>query len=115
MESLALRRAIAEVGNWLANTAPPWVAYRALVACHLVALNKRPGVRPIGIGEVFLRLLAKCVLALCGSVAKLACGDKNVCSGLLMGIEGAVHAIRNKWVSRCLPDAHPHADPHPPP
>ena len=35
--------------GWL--TPPPWAAYCALMACRLVALDKRPGVRPVGIGK----------------------------------------------------------------
>ena len=38
--------------EWLGNDSPPWAAYRALMACRLVALDKQPGVRPLGIGEV---------------------------------------------------------------
>ena len=37
---------------WMDNSSPPWAAYRALMACCLVALDKRPGVRPVGIGEM---------------------------------------------------------------
>ena len=41
---------------------PPGAAYRALMACRLVVLNKRPRVRPVGIGETFRRALAKLVM-----------------------------------------------------
>ena len=34
----------------------------ALVACWLIALNKCPGVRPIGVGEVMRRIISKVVL-----------------------------------------------------
>ena len=36
----------------------------ALVACHLIALNKCPGVRPIGIGEVVRQIIVKAVLSI---------------------------------------------------
>lgn len=50
-ESQLLRETLAKLGRWLANDDPPWAAYRALMACRLIALDKRPGVCPIGIGE----------------------------------------------------------------
>ena len=34
----------------LANNSPPWEAYRALMYGHLIALDKHPGVRPVGVG-----------------------------------------------------------------
>jgi hypothetical protein len=73
---------------------------------HIVALDKQPGVRPVGIGEIIRRLLAKCVIKVVGSQATAACGNLNLCAGLPAGIEGAVHAIRETW------DANP---PLPPP
>ena len=37
--------------------------------------------------------MAKTLLLVVGSQATLACGNTNLCAGLLAGIEGAVHAI----------------------
>ena len=51
-ESNQLREAIASITRWLADDSPPWVAYQALMANCLVALDKCPGVRPVGIGKV---------------------------------------------------------------
>jgi len=62
-ESEAFREEMASWTNWLANETPPWPAYHALMAGRLVALDKQPGVRPVGIGEIYCRLMAKCVLA----------------------------------------------------
>ena len=77
--------------EWLGNDSPPWAAYRALMACRLVALDKQPGVRLLGIGEVWRRGLAKCILVCCGEDAKAACGSTDLCTGLEVGIEGALH------------------------
>ena len=57
-----LRSAIADLANWLANENVPWAAYRGLMMCREVALDKMPGVRPLGIGDILRRLIAKCVL-----------------------------------------------------
>ena len=49
LASTELREEMAHWTEWLANTSPPWAAYRATMASHLVAMNKMPGVRPLGI------------------------------------------------------------------
>eukprot|EP00957_Ditylum_brightwellii_P181164 13799586-Ditylum_brightwellii.AAC.1 len=66
---------MAEWACWLANKSPPWAAYCALMAGRLVALDKCPGTRPVGIGEIFCRLWAKLVLRSAGDQAKAACGN----------------------------------------
>ena len=48
----------------------------------------------VGIGEIFRRLIAKCILAAVGHQAMEACGN---CAGLPAGIEGAVHAMTTSW------------------
>jgi hypothetical protein len=95
--SRTLRQATAELVDWLANDFPPWAAYRALMAGRLVALDKCPGVRPIGIGETWRRLAAKATLQVAGSDAKELCGIHQLCAGLEAGIEGAIHAIDELW------------------
>ena len=88
---------MARLTNWLANDHPPWAAIRALMACRLMALDKQPGTQPVGIGEIFRRLMAKCVVAEVGHQATLACGNDQLCAGLAASIEGAVHAMRTQW------------------
>ena len=77
---------VASLADWMANSSPPWAAYCALMACHLVALDKRPGVRPVGIGEMLCRALAKIVMRAAGEQAKTACGNLQMCAGLKAGI-----------------------------
>eukprot|EP00957_Ditylum_brightwellii_P188100 14320192-Ditylum_brightwellii.AAC.1 len=87
-----MRDEMAEWANWLGNKSPPWVAYRALMACCLVALNNCPGTRPVGIGEIFQQLFAKLVIRATRDDAKLTCSNLQLCAGTKAEINGAVHA-----------------------
>ena len=77
----------------MANCPPPWFIYFALIACCLVALDKRPRVRPVGIGETLRWALAKLLIRAAREQAKTACGNLQLCEGLKAGIEGATHAV----------------------
>ena len=60
----------------MANEFPPWAAYCATKNCRLAALDKRPGVRPVGIASVWDRAICKLALSATGLNAKAACGSK---------------------------------------
>ena len=113
-ESEGLRVEMANWTNWLANSHPPWAAYRALMAARLVALDKEPGVRPVGIGEIYRRLMAKTTIKATGTKATVACGSSNLCAGLPAGIEGAVHALNDTW-DRIMKATEPEHAPTPTP
>ena len=91
---------VASLDDWMANSSPPWAAYRALMACRLVALDKRPGVRPVGIGETLRRALDKLVMRAAVDQAKTACGNLQLCAGLKAGIEGATHNMGKRRQAR---------------
>ena len=93
----ALRLIVTEMGEWLSNVRPPWAAYRALMSGRLIALDKSPGIRPVGIGETWRRLLAKCLLRVSGQEAKAACGTEQLAGGVEAGIEGDIHDARLQW------------------
>ena len=40
------RVVVASLADCMANSSSPWAAYCALMACRLVAFDKRPGVQP---------------------------------------------------------------------
>ena len=89
-----LRFIIDRLADCMANPPPPpWAAYCALMACRLVALDKRPRVHPVGIGETLRRALAKLVMRAAGDQAKTACGNLQLCSVLDAGIEGSTQAV----------------------
>ena len=84
----------------MANSSPPWAAYCALMACLLVAFDKLPGVRPVGIGEVLYQDLTKLLMKAAGDQAKTACGNLHLCTGLEAVIEGATHNVGQRRLER---------------
>ena len=95
-----LRVVVASLADWMANSSPPWAAYSALLACSLVALYKRTGVRPVGIGETLRWALAKLIMRAAGDQANTACENFQLCAGLKAGIEGATHAVGQRRLAR---------------
>jgi len=67
----------------------------AFVACRLIALDKCPGVRPIGVGEVVRRIVGKAVLATVKMDILEAAGPLQLCAGQDAGCEAAIHAMRS--------------------
>ena len=55
---------------------------------------KKPGVRPIGIGDTARRIIAKAVLSVAKPDIQEASGCLQMCGGQISGIEAAVHAVR---------------------
>ena len=95
-----IRVVVAILTDWMANSSPLGSAYRALMSCCLVALDKSSGVRLVGIVEMLRRALSKLVMREAGDQAKTACGNLQLCAGLEGGIEGAIHAVVQRRMER---------------
>ena len=65
----------------------------AFVACRLIALDKCPGLRPIGIGETVRRIIGKAIAITITEDIQKAAGPLQVCAGHISGCEAAVHAM----------------------
>lgn len=95
--SAKLRQSVAKLATWISNENVFWVAYRGLMMCRELALDKMPGVCPLGIGDILRRLIATCVLRVMVDQAVGACGTDNLCSGLKLGCEGGIHSMSALW------------------
>ena len=76
----------------MAKSSPFWANFFALMGCRLVAIDKRPGVRPVVKGVTLRHALAKLVTSAAGEQAKMVCGNLQLCSGLEDSIENIIHA-----------------------
>lgn len=87
-----LCQALADVAKRLCTSYVDPASIALFVACRLIALNKNPGARPIGIGDTARRIIAKSVLMVISGDIQDAAGTMQLCAGQISGIEAAVHA-----------------------
>ena len=71
----------------------------AFVACRLIALDKCPGVRPIGIGETARRLIGRVIAGVLSDDIQAAAGPLQLCAGHQAGCKSAIHATRQVFES----------------
>ena len=71
----------------------------AYTARHLIPLNKNPGVRPIGVGEIPQRIVGKIVLRVARQDLQHAADSSQLCAGQIGGCEAAVHAMKQIFAS----------------
>ena len=89
---------LACVACYLSTTAVDSAVLMPFVACRLIPLDKRPGVRPIGIGDVPHQIIAKAILFSVGDDVSAA-GPLQTCAGHVAGSEVAVYAMRDMFHS----------------
>ena len=65
----------------------------AYLACRLIPLNKCPGVRPIGIGEILRRIFGKVIIGVIRPDIINRAGSLELCAGQKAGCEASVHAM----------------------
>ena len=65
-----------------------------LVGCRLIAMDKCPGVRPIGVGETMRRIMNKTIATVLRDEIQEAAGPLQVCAGQIAGCEAAKAAMR---------------------
>ena len=97
--SADLCKSIASTARRLCSEYVDPTCISALVACRLIALDKCPGVRPIGVGETVRRVIGKSIATALRSEIQQAAGPLQVCAGHLSGCEAAVHSMHRVFQS----------------
>ena len=98
--STNLCQAIADMTKRLCSEQIDPSCLEEFLAGRLMPLDKgktkdgKPGVRPIGIGEVLRRLTGKLTVNVIKDDIIEAAGPLQTCSGLKSGIEASIHAMR---------------------
>ena len=91
--------AVAEVAQHLASQHVDPAGIMPLLNNRLIPLDKNPGVRPVGIGEVLRRIIGKSLMTVLKSDITRAAGVSQVCAGHPSGCEAAIHAMRKVFAS----------------
>ena len=60
----------------------------------MIPLDKKPGVRPIGIEEILHRVIEKCVMLTLKVDNERSLAGLQACAGQKGGIEAAMHAMK---------------------
>ncbi len=71
----------------------------SFLACRLIALDKCPGARPIGVCETVRRIVAKAILHVTKQDIQDSAGSRQLCGGQVSGIEAAIHSVRREFSS----------------
>ena len=95
--SIDLCNSLAATARRLCTTLVDPKSISALLSCRLLALDKNPGVRPIGVGETPRRIIAKAILSIVKEDIQEAAGTQQLCAGQIAGAEAAAHAVRESF------------------
>ena len=66
----------------------------ALLANRGIAIDKCPGLRPVGVGEIVRRVIGKAVMEITGKSVQESVGSLQLCAGHPVGVEAAIHSMR---------------------
>ena len=92
-----LCEAVADLTKRLATEQVSPDLLQEFTSSRLIALDKNPGIRPIGVGEIIRRVCSKAVLFVIRDDIQAACGPLQTCTGIKSGSEAAIHAMRGEF------------------
>ena len=91
--SIDLCKTFAEVIKKICSIENQSTSLEAFLACQLIPLDKNPGLRPVGIGEVLCRIVGKVVITHFRTEIVISVGSLQICAGQEAGCESIIHAM----------------------
>ena len=91
--STSLCNSLAAVARRLCTEYVDPTPLHALIGCRLIPLDKKPGVRPIGVCETARRIIGKTIASVLRHEIRAAAGPLQMCAGQPAGCEAATHAL----------------------
>ena len=76
---------------------PVTILLSPFLSCKLIAVDKCPGVRPIGACGMVHRIVAKAALYILRDDIQAVAGSHQLCAGQIAGVEAVVHAMRSSF------------------
>ena len=95
--SVNLRKTCAKIARRIATETIAPSHLRPYNACRLIPLDKKPGVIPIGIGELLRRIIGRCIARCVSADLKHLGSNIQLCLGQKCGIEHAIHTLREEF------------------
>ena len=97
--SSALCNAVAVLAKrWASEYVDP-KGLEALLANRGIAIDKCPGLRPVGVGEILRRIAGKAIMEVTKEEVQEAVGALQLCAGHPTGVEAAIHAMRTFFIN----------------
>ena len=93
-ENKELREQIAILARKIASEIVDPNSLESFTSCRLIPLNKNPGIRPIGVGEVLRRIVGKSIAWVLKEDIQEAAGPLQTATGLQGGAEAAIHSMK---------------------
>ena len=88
-----LHKAFANVVQKLYTDLVETHTIEAFLSCRLIPLDKNPGLRHIGVGEVLHRIASKVIVSVLKEDVIKCTGALQVCARQEAGIEAAIHSM----------------------
>ena len=104
--SFDLCKAFSDVIRKICSIENQSASLEAFLACRVIPLDKNPGLRPIGIGEVLRRIAGKVVVTHIRTEIVTSVGTPQVCAGQEARCEFIIHAMNPIYEDETCEAAH---------
>ena len=92
--SSGLCNAVAALARRLASEFVDPAGLESFLANRGIAIDKCPGLRPVGVGEMLRRIVGKAIMIVTSDEVQSAVGALQLCAGQPSGVEAAIHGMK---------------------